>query len=147
MQRLSTIFLLLFCFYFGLYPAKAENGTYKCQVVSVIDGETFKCEIGALIKIWGIDAPDVPPVVSEKEAKLNGGFKARNYLKSYILNQTLDCRTKGMMEGGMIARCTKDLKETTIDIADPILIKGLATEDKTITKGYYSDPKRLKSQQ
>lgn len=145
MQRLQIIFLL-FAFSIGFYPVHAENSAYKCKVVSVVDGETFKCKNGAIIKIWGIDVPGIPPRVSEKEAKANGGIKARDYLKGYILNETLDCNLKGMIEGGMIAQCIKDLKVKTIDIADPLLIGGLATENKKITKGYYSDPKRPRSE-
>lgn len=124
----------------------AKDGSYNCYVESVYNGDTFKCSNGALTKIWGIKAPDVAPRVSESLAISNGGNKARDYLKNYIYHETLICYPKGMIEGGNIAQCFKDLKVKTIDIADPLLIGKYVIELKEITKGYYTNPNRPRSE-
>lgn len=140
-----------FCLFFifiaiNLLPSTAEDGGYNCHVTSVYNGDSFKCENRVFTKIWGIKTPDVPPRVSESVAVSNGGIAAKEYLKSYILGETLICYPKGLIEGGNISQCFKDLKVKTIDIADPLLIGGHAIELKEVTKGYYSNPNRKRSE-
>ena len=130
----------------NLLPSIAEDGSYNCHVKSVNSGDTFTCENGIFTKIWGIKAPDIPPRVTEPIAVSNGGFTSRDYLKGYILGETLICYPKGLIESGNLSQCFKDLQVKTIDIADPLLIGGHAVELKNITKGYYSDPNRKRSE-
>lgn len=135
MKKLQLIFILFFVF-FSACSVQAEDEYNLCKVVEVIDGKTFKCENDLIVKIWGID-------LSQEE---KAGNKSKDYLKSYILNETLKCTPKGMRKDGIVGRCIKDLKVKSIDIADPLIIGGYATEDKEKTKGYYSNPNRPRSQ-
>ena len=62
-------------------PAQAQK-QFPCVVKSVHDGDTFTCSDKTKIRIWGIDTAEVPPKVKANEARLNGGFIARDILIS-----------------------------------------------------------------
>ncbi|MEW5821442.1 MAG: hypothetical protein AB1782_14720 [Cyanobacteriota bacterium] len=108
-----------------------------CKVDEVIDGNTFTCIGGQKIYIWGIDAPNVAPLVSDEEAQKNNGNKAKEYLTSYIKGKDLICHIKGMRKEGIVAQCINDLKVKSYDIAVPLFNSGYVKELEDITKGYY----------
>lgn len=108
--------------------ASAEE--FVCKVVSVHDGDTFTCENGNKIRIWGIDTPEIPPRVKTAQ---KGGIEARNFLEKMILNQELECIKKGKSYKRIVAKCSLNSN----DIAIPMLKNEYAVEERKYSKGFY----------
>ncbi len=137
-------FLLAFLVLFNCNSSVLAD-SHVCKVETVIDGDTFVCAGGLKIDIWGIEAPQVAPIVSEEEAEKNGGNKAKEYLTSYIKGKELTCTIRGMRKDGVVAQCINDLQVKSYDIAVPLYNGKYVEELQEVTKGYYRDKKYPRS--
>lgn len=111
--------------------SKTFADEFNCYVVKVEDGDTFTCADGTIVKIWGIDTPEIPPRVKIAQS---GGYEARDYLRLHIYNELLKCDYKEISYSRKISQCFIEGR----DIAIILLEKELAKEIKKESNGYYS---------
>lgn len=61
-------------------------------VTKVHDGDTIRTQNLSTIRILHIDTPEIPPTVKKADF---GGYEARDFLKSKILNKNIQLKCKG----------------------------------------------------
>jgi endonuclease YncB( thermonuclease family) len=130
-KYILLIACLLFC-----QSVKAEG--FTCIVNKVHDGDTFYCNQGPVVRIWGINSPEVPPVVNRFKAENNGGYKARDFVSKLVKNKKLECIPYHASYNRIVAQCFLNNE----DIAPIIINSGNAKEDTEYSEGYYSDYKK-----
>jgi len=110
-------------------PVLSQQPGFTCKVTKVKDGDTFKCESGVSIRVWGINTKELKSK-DPKEKEL--AIKAKLELENTILNETLYCVPKGASYNRIVAQCymLNDLGRYMIDT-------GLAEEVPFYSKNYY----------
>ena len=134
-MKFKTIILLLICTFFWILIRKhnelikipkderklvdVTETTINDKVVSVQDGDSFTLANGKIIRLFGIDAPelfqkcilsvkinnDIEPIIRNKTIKC--GENAKNKLSEMILDKSINCTIKGKdAYDRLVANCT-----------------------------------------
>lgn len=69
---------------------------FACHVTGIIDGDTFVCEGGQHVRLWGIDAP---------ERYTPTGPASTRALAALVAGKTLACEPKGRSYQRIVALC------------------------------------------
>ena len=124
-----VFFLLLF-----LYPSDAHSGSYKCNVIKVIDGDTVVCSplslgfgIGYIeekVRLSGINTPESFRASCDGE-KVEG-LKAKARLSTLVLGKEVSVLTKDKKERGKFGRILGRLVVDGVDVNATLIKEGYA---------------------
>jgi endonuclease YncB( thermonuclease family) len=120
----------------GALPASADNLSGQ---VSIIDGDTLEIH-GTRIRLWGIDAPESSQLCRNDESlQYRCGAKAANELDAFIARRPVDCSPVSLDQyGRTVAVCSID----GVDLANWLVLNGLALDWPTYSKGKYAKAQR-----
>jgi endonuclease YncB( thermonuclease family) len=109
--------------FLALAPAAGE--VRPCTVSVVLSGDTFLCDDGTRIRLWGISAPrpDEPH-----------GPGAWHALRSLVGGQTVECEPRGKISDGIKAFCRLDGS----DVAARMVEDSWARDCPSESAGFYS---------
>lgn len=110
-------------------PVQAKE---LCMVEKAYTGDTFICSDGSLMKLWGVKAPRIPPLVTKAEPK---GEEAKDVLDSYLKTKSLMCEHKDTDKTGKYYQCFLN----QVDVSIKMLEEGLVTENEDQSDGYYKE--------
>jgi micrococcal nuclease len=99
---------------------------FFCAVSSVTDGDTWKCQDGTKVRLWGVNAA---------ELKQPDGKAAREWLKGAISGRVLACAPKGESFDRVVARCIIDGRG---DVGALVVDAGQGTDCPRYSKGAYA---------
>jgi len=96
---IAVVIIILGTFFLLVYPNLnqifgGKNGEIITDyVISVHDGDTIHTQnLNESIRVLHIDTPEIPPAVKKADF---GGYEARDFLKSKILNRNIQLKCKG----------------------------------------------------
>jgi len=98
---------------------------FLCQVLSVHDGDTFTCDSGLIVRLWGAAAV---------ELKEPGGIAERDWLSQHVVGRRLVCDLKGTSFGRLVSQCTLEGQ----DVAAAAVSAGAAADCPLFSKGFYA---------
>lgn len=111
--------------------AIAVGSSFECRVMTVHDGDTWTCEDGRKVRMWGVNAP---------ERNAERGPAATRWLAEKIAGQDLECTARGFNPA------TKRYRERTVgqcrlkreDLGCALIESGLGKEAAKFSKGAYA---------
>lgn len=106
-------------------PAPPEGALIYCRSLGITDGDTFRCDGGVRIRLWGINAP-------ERDAP--GGVAATRALANLTHARDVVCRRRGKSYDRIVAQCWTGGR----DLAGELVRKGHAEDWPKFSKGYYA---------
>lgn len=107
-------------------PAALIGAAFVCLMPGAHDGDTFRCQDGTRVRVWGVDSP---------ELKTPAGPAATRALANMITGHNLTCERKGKSYDRVVALCRL---EDGRDIAAEMVRQGQAVDWPKFSKGYYA---------
>lgn len=100
-----------------------------------VDGDSLT-QNGAMIRLWGIDAPELHQVCMKGNTPYECGQQAKGYLISLIRAGNVECQTVDTDKyGRLVSRCAVNGQ----DLGTSMVLAGWAIDYKRYSNGYYSD--------
>jgi endonuclease YncB( thermonuclease family) len=118
------------------FPAFADDLIGRA---SIIDGDTIEIH-GTRIRLWGIDAPESSQLCrGEDSLQYRCGAKAANELDTFIARRPVDCSPVSLDQyRRTVAVCSIE----SVDLAEWLVLKGLALDWPTYSKRKYEGAQR-----
>ena len=113
-------------------PATKPKPPFSCTVGRVLDGDTFQCRDTTKVRLWGVNAAELPHYGKPGEPGANA---AAAYLKGLIVGSTLTCHAKGRSYDRVVAIC--QLPDGA-DLGQAIVATGHAQDCAKFSKGAYA---------
>jgi endonuclease YncB( thermonuclease family) len=111
-------------------PAAAQpQDLIFCHSPGITDGDTFRCDGGVKIRLWGVDAP---------ERNTPKGPAATRALAEITHGQSLVCQRKGKSYDRIVAQCFIGRR----DVAAEMVRRGHAVDLPRFSKGLYAKEQR-----
>lgn len=102
--------------------------------VRVIDGDGLAIE-GVIIRLWGIDAPELDQTCTANGRQIHCGKDARFLLEALVVHAGLVCETKDVDRyGRTVAQCFAD----GTDLAGELVRQGYALDWPRYSDGHYA---------
>lgn len=98
---------------------------FICHVSGIIDGDSFVCEGGQHVRLWGVDSP---------ERYTPTGPPATRALAGLVAGRTLACEPKGRSYARVVALCTVNGR----DVAGEMVRGGFAVDWPRYSHGRYA---------
>lgn len=87
--------------------SKPPKGSFSCAVVSVTDGDTFRCSNGTRVRLSSMDAPEMPGACQPGRACAPGDpYAAKAALQRLIGGKTVRCQSVGRSYNRIAAWCS-----------------------------------------
>jgi endonuclease YncB( thermonuclease family) len=84
-----------------------HTGAFSCTVLSVTDGDTFRCTNGTRVRLSSIDTPEMPGSCRPGRACAPGDpYAAKAALQHLIGRKTVQCEKVGMSYNRVAAWCS-----------------------------------------
>lgn len=181
-MKIKILLLLLICIALGILVnkqnelikvqkderqlIKISEEIVKSKVSVVSDGDSFIMTNGNIIRLFGIDAPELGQIcinkientdkngnVTIKEESVKCGEIAKNRLANLIENNEIECTVKGkdayerlVCECGFERYNTKTKRRDKININKEMVISGNAIAFQQISDKYVEDENRAKAE-
>lgn len=85
----------------------ASSSALSCRVVSVTDGDTFRCADGTRIRLAAIDAPEMPgSCQAGRNCAPGNPYKSKAALQRLISGRTVQCVPVGRSYNRIVAWCS-----------------------------------------
>ena len=120
-----------------------RNSEFKGMVnaVDVIDGDTFRLN-GQKIRLYGIDAPELPQTCSQRGMTVSCGVISRNALIGFIAGTEVGCLSSDTDRyGPILARCSAG----NFDLSAGMTASGLAVAHRQYSTLFVSQEDRAKA--
>lgn len=110
----------------------------------VHDGDTFTMDNGTVVRLWGVDAPEMknPRAHCEEQLCLDeyGNFyrcanEATQYLIKLLSNKHITCVSRGTSYNRMIGDCYAD----NVRVSATMIHSGWAVEDRRFSMGRFTE--------
>jgi len=121
-RAMRTGAIILAAYFLALTPAAGDVSA--CTVSVVLSGDTFLCDDGTRIRLWGISAP---------RPDESHGPGAWHTLRNLIGGQTVECEARGKTSDGIKAWCRLD----GLDVAATMVEQGWARDCPSESAGLY----------
>ncbi len=121
----------------GLFVADEAWPESVAPSVQVIDGDTLRID-GQVVRLFGIDAPEVRQFCQAKGKTYACGQRAREYLESLIRGKRVECRIlSDDRYGRHVSWCVIDGQR---DLAYQMVLAGWALDYRRYSDGHYEVP-------
>lgn len=114
-------------------PLPAADAMILCHSPGITDGDTFRCDGGVRIRLWGVNAP---------ERNAPGGPAATRALAAITRSKAVVCQRKGKSYDRIVAQCWVGRR----DVAGDLVRQGHAVDWPKFSKGYYAKVLRNRPQ-
>lgn len=88
------------------YERMLSAAIFLCTVVSVTDGDTFRCADGTRVRLQAIDAPEAGPCPRGRGCTPGDPRKSRAVLTRIVLHKKLRCERTGKSYDRVTAWCS-----------------------------------------
>ena len=103
----------------------------------VIDGDTLRID-GKVVRLWGVDAPELKQPCQVQATEYACGQKAREYMESLVRGREVECRPlSGDRYGRDVSWCVIDGQR---DLAYQMVLGGWALDYRRYSDGHYEAP-------
>lgn len=109
----------------------------------VHDGDTFTMDDGTVVRLYGVDAPEMEnPYTHCKEQFCTDGNgdiyrcanESRIYLENLLRNKQIVCVSRGTSYNRMVGDCKVD----GFSVSNAMIISGMAVEDRRYSSGQFT---------
>lgn len=124
----------------GLFVADEAWPEGTAPTVEVIDGNTLRID-GKIVRLWGVDAPELRQSCQAHGTEYACGQKAREYMDAMVRGKRVVCRAmSGASYGRDVSWCV--VGPDNRDLAYQLVLGGWALDYRQYSQGHYAAPER-----